>query len=301
MSKRKTILLTACVLLLGIYIAQLASSLRSSVKNKTLGADPDKLTIENAGTLIELVKSDDGWTIGEKRYKADTNTIDGLVNAVKNIRVLDTVAQAGSDAVDERYEIDKANAIVVKAYKGNELVRTLTIGKASSTGSQSYVTLDGKKDIYLVSGTLRDTFKKDVAALRSKVVYAVDTSDLTAVSESMGSTVLSIVKSGDPAAWTATGGAANVDAEKAASWAASLATLNADSWLDDDFVLPPVSESVTVITAGGKAITVSVYKEGDGDEAKYYGTCSETPYKFSLSRYSAGKYLKTAADISAKQ
>ena len=301
MSKRKIILLTACVLLLGIYIAQLASSLRSSVKNKTLGADPDKLTIENAGTLIELVKSDDGWTIGEKRYKADTNTIDGLVNAVKNIRVLDTVAQAGSDAVDERYEIDKANAIVVKAYKGNELVRTLTIGKASSTGSQSYVTLDGKKDIYLVSGTLRDTFKKDVAALRSKVVYAVDTSDLTAVSESMGSTVLSIVKSGDPAAWTATGGAANVDAEKAASWAASLTRLNADSWLDDDFVLPPVSESVTVITAGGKAITVSVYKEGDGDEAKYYGTCSETPYKFSLSRYSAGKYLKTAADISANQ
>ena len=301
MSKRKIILLTACVLLLGIYIAQLASSLRSSVKNKTLGADPDKLTIENAGTLIELVKSDDGWTIGEKRYKADTNTIDALVNAVKNIRVLDTVAQAGSDAVDERYEIDKANAIVVKAYKGNELVRTLTIGKASSTGSQSYVTLDGKKDIYLVSGTLRDTFKKDVAALRSKSVYAVDTSDLTAVSESMGSTVLSIVKSGDSAAWTATGSTAGVDAEKAASWAASLTRLNADSWLDDDFVLPPVSESVTVITAGGKAITVSVYKEGDGEEAKYYGSCSETPYKFSLSRYSAGKYLKTAADISANQ
>lgn len=301
MSKRKIILLTACVLLLGIYIAQLASSLRSSVKNKTLGADPDKLTIENAGTLIELAKSDDGWTVGERRYKADINTIDGLVNAVKNIRVLDTVAQAGSDAVDERYEIDKANAIVVKAYKGNELVRTLTIGKASSTGSQSYLTLDGKKDIYLVSGTLRDTFKKDVAALRSKSVYTVDSNDLTAVSESMGSTVLSIVKSGDPAAWVAAGGAASVDAEKAASWAASLAVLNADSWLDDDFILPAANESVTVITAGDKAITVSVYKEGDGEEAKYYGTCSETPYKFSLSRYSAGKYLKTAADMAANK
>ena len=301
MSKRKIILLTACVLLLGIYIAQLASSLRSSVKNKTLVADPDKLTIENASAVIELAKSDDGWTVGERRYKADTNAADALVNAVKNIRVLDTVAQAGSDAVDERYEIDKANAIVVKAYKGNELVRTLTIGKTSSTGSQSYLTLDGKKDIYLVSGTLRDTFKKDVAALRSKVVYAVDTSDLTAVSESMGSTVLSIVKSGDPVAWAATGSTAGVDAEKAASWAASLTRLNADSWLDDDFVLPPVSESVTVITAGGNAITVSVYKEGDGEEAKYYGTCSETPYKFSLSRYSAGKYLKTAADISANK
>ena len=301
MSKRKIILLTACVLLLGIYIAQLASSLRSSVKNKTLVADPDKLTIENASAVIELAKSDDGWTVGERRYKADTNTVDALVNAVKNIRVLDTVAQAGNNMVDERYEIDKTNAIVVKAYKGNELVRTLTIGKASSTGSQSYLTLDGKKDICLVSGTLRDTFKKDVAALRSKVVYAVDTSDLTAVSESMGSTVLSIVKSGDPAAWTATGSTVGVDAEKAANWAASLTRLNADSWLDDDFVLPAASESVTVITAGGKAITVSVYKEGDGDEAKYYGTCSETPYKFSLSLYSAGKYLKTAADISANQ
>ena len=301
MSKRKIILLTACVLLLGIYIAQLASSLRSSVKNKTLGADPDKLIIENASAVIELAKSDDGWTVGERRYKADTNAADALVNAVKNIRVLDTVAQAGSDAVDERYEIDKTNAIVVKAYKGNELVRTLTIGKASSTGSQSYLTLDGKKDIYLVSGTLRDTFKKDVAALRSKSVYTVDSNDLTAVSESMGSTVLSIVKSGDPAAWTASGGAASVDAEKAASWAASLAVLNADSWLDDDFILPAANESVTVITAGDKAITVSVYKEGDGEEAKYYGTCSETPYKFSLSRYSAGKYLKTAADMAANK
>lgn len=299
MSKRKIILLTACVLLLGIYIAQLASSLRSSVKNKTLGADPDKLTIENASAVIELAKSDDGWTVGERRYKADTNAVDALVNAVKNIRILDTVAQSGNDTVDERYEIDKANAIVVKAYKGNELVRTLTIGKTSSTGSQSYLTLDGKKDICLVSGTLRDTFKKDVAALRSKVVYAVDTSDLTAVSESMGSTVLSIVKSGDPAAWTASDGAASVDTEKASNWAASLAALNADSWLDDGFVLPPVSESVTVITAGGKAVTVSVYKEGDGEDAKYYGTCSETPYKFALNRYSAGKYLKTAADLAA--
>ena len=294
-------LLTACVLLLGVYIAQIASSLRSSVKNKTLGADPDKLTIENSTGVIELVKSDEGWTVGERRYKADANAADALIDAVKNIRVLDTVAQAGSDAVDERYEIDKANAIVVKAYKGNELVRTLTIGKASSTGSQSYLTLDGKKDIYLVSGTLRDTFKKDVAALRSKSVYAVDTSDLTAVSESMGSTVLAIAKSGDPASWAATGGAASVDAEKASNWAASLATLNADSWLDDGFVLPSASESITVITAGGKAITVSVYKEGDGDDAKYYGTCSETPYKFALNRYSAGKYLKTAADISANQ
>ena len=128
MSKRKIILLTACVLLLGVYIAQLASSLRSSVKNTTLGAEPDKIRIENAGDVIELVKSDDGWTVGERRYKADTAAVDALVNALKNIRVLDTVAQAGNDAVDERYEIDNDHAIFVNAYKGDELVRTLTIG-----------------------------------------------------------------------------------------------------------------------------------------------------------------------------
>ena len=145
MSKRKIILLTACVLLLGIYIAQLASSLRSSVKNKTLGADPDKLTIENASAVIELAKSDDGWTVGERRYKADTNAADALVNAVKNIRVLDTVAQAGNDTIDEHYEIDKANAIVVKAYKGNKLMHTLTIGKTSSTAHRSEERRVGKE------------------------------------------------------------------------------------------------------------------------------------------------------------
>jgi hypothetical protein len=62
-------------------------------------------------------------------------------------------------------------------------------------------------------------------------------------------------------------------------------------------VLPEKPESVTTLTAGSKTVTLNVYKTGKDDNVKYYGTCSETPYRFELSSYAAGKYIKTAADF----
>lgn len=297
MSKRKIVLLSACGVLLCIYVFQLVSALRSPVKKVSLSTDFDAVTIENGSNSVSLSKTGAGWIIGEKKYPAKQSSIDEIVNAVKDITILNTVGRTGNEAVEERYEINKGKAITVTVSAGGKTLRTLTVGKASSTGSQSYITIDGGKDICLVSGNMHETFGKSVDDLRSKIVYEAKKEELSKIEETMGGTTLAVSKSGDPASWGAADGTPAVDSEKAGSWADSLYSVSADTWLDDSFVLPEKPESVTIITAGAKKITLTVYKTGKDKDVKYYGTCSESPYKFELSSYAAGKYMKKAEDL----
>ncbi|MBQ9495373.1 MAG: DUF4340 domain-containing protein [Treponema sp.] len=297
MTKRKIMLLCACGLLLCIYIVQLTTALRSPIKNKTLNAEIDKIIIEHAGNTLVLTKSGDDWVAGEHEYPANMHAVNAMVNAIKDVRILSSVDKAGHAAVDERYEINTGSAIVVTAYEQDSLKRTLTVGKTSATGSQSYILLDGGKDIYLASGRLRDTFDKSVDDMRSKSVYALDSNALFSIAQTMGNETIAIKKSGEPALWQTSDGTPSVDGEKAANWANSLASLSVNAWLEDNFMLPAAPTSVTVIEAENKLITVTVYMLDDGDEAHYYGTCSETPYKFEMSQYTAGKFMKTRAEL----
>jgi hypothetical protein len=297
MSKRKIVLLSACGVLLCIYIIQLVFGLRSPVKNITLAGDFDTILITNGSNSVPLVKTSAGWVVGEKKYAANESTIDGMVNAIKTINVLNTVGRTGNETVEERYELKGGKSLTVTVSNAGKILRTLTIGKASSTGSQTYVTIDGGRDICLVSGNLHDTFGKTAADIRSKIVYKVEKDQLTNIAENMNGTTLTLAKSGTPAVWSAANGTPSVDSEKAGSWAESLYSISANSWIDDSFVLPEKPESVTTITAGTKKVTLTIYKTGKDDDAKYYGTCSETPYKFELSSYAAGKYMKKADDF----
>jgi hypothetical protein len=297
MTRRKIVLLSACGALLCIYILQLVFASKNTVKTVKLDSDPDTVLIERNGTSVTLAKNGSAWTVGDKKYPANESTADAIVNAIKTISVLDTTGRAGTDSADERYELGRDKAITVTASAAGKTLRTVTIGKKSSTGSQTYVLIDGGKEIRLVSGNLQDTFGKSADDLRSKIVYKEDKDALTKIVIASGSSALSVAKTGNPAVWGAADGTPAVDAEKTASWADSLYSVSCASWLDDSFVLPEKPESVTTLTAGSKTVTLNVYKTGKDDNVKYYGTCSETPYRFELSSYAAGKYIKTAADF----
>lgn len=297
MSKRKIVLLSSCAVLLCIYIIQLVFALHNPVRNVALADDFDTILIKNGGNSVSLSKAGSGWVVGDKKYAANESTADGMVNAVKSVSILNTVGKAGNEAEEERYELNDGKAITVTASKDGKTLRTLRIGKAASTGSQTYVTIDNEKDICLVSGNLHDTFGKTADDIRSKIVYKADKDQLSNIAETVNGVTLTVAKSGTPAVWSAADGTPAVDNEKAGNWADSLYSVSADSWLDDSFVLPEKPESVTVITAGTQKITLTVYKTGKDKDVKYYGTCSETPYKFELSSYAAGKYMKKAEDF----
>lgn len=297
MSRRKIILLSACGALLCIYILQLVFSLRNPVKEIKLEKSFDAVTIQTASGKIQLARSGENWVIGEQKYQANKSLADAIESAVKSISVLNTVGHTGNEAAEGRYDLTADKAITVTASAAGKTVRTLVIGKAASTGSQTYVTIDGSKDICLVSGNLHDTFGKTAGDLRSKLVYTLDKDALTGIAETANGATLTLAKSGNPASWNAANGTPAVDPEKAGSWAESLYSVSVNSWLDDSFALPGDPVSVTVITAGTKKVTLTIYKTGKDNDAKYYGTCSETPYKFELSSYAAGKYMKKAEEL----
>ena len=308
MKPRKTVLLSAIAVLLCVYIVQLVTSGHGAIKDIKLADKPDTILITQGTTTITLAEENGAWVVGDQKYPADQKAVDGILSAISNVKVLDTVGKTGKEAVLDRYELGKEKAITVKATKSGKDLRTLTVGKDATTSSQSYVTLNGGSNIYLVSGSLHTIFGKSANELRSSVVYSLKYDDMTKVTVGSPEGNWALEKSGSPAAWTLAPGSVGgvdaeknslitVDPEKAAAWAKDLAEIDVNSWLDDSATLPDTKPTSVTITAGGKDITVTIYPSGSGKDVKYLGTSSATPYKFELGAYAGMTLTKKLGDL----
>ena len=308
MKTRKLVLIIADVLLLAVCIVQFAVSARDTTKYFTLKDEPDSLEIVTPGETISLVKEGDNWVIGDKKYPANISVIDSYIDAIKNVRALDKVGSTSSDAVAERYELVDGKRTVVTAKLGDKVLRTLEIGKTAVSSSQCYATVDGGKDIYLVSGGINDTFDTSVAAARTTIVLDLESPDITNVSvtdvEAGKTWAVSRMGSGDDLAWNVSGDGAEegyeLDSGKAANWLNSFASLSTRDWYSDDAVLEGKKVVSAKITCAYKDITVEFYslpKENENDLQQYYGTCSETPYRFKVNESTVKQYLKTLEEL----
>jgi hypothetical protein len=283
---------------------QLIRAGSTSVKNITLKDTPTVYSMKTATGEVLLTCTKDGkWIVGAQNYPANDNLATSIRDDIKNIKILDTVSHSDSAATLERYGLDTAQAVTVTASDADgKVLRTIIIGKESSTGSQTYIKIGSGKDIYLVSGSLKNTFGKSVGELRSDEVYSVKDSDISHVAVSSAEGKWELEKSGTPEVWSIASGNKSItlDTEKTASFVSSLATLNAQSWADENTVLPENGGVTMTLTAAGKEISVTVYKIGNGKDDKddkYLGTSTSTPYKFYLAKYAADRYMKKLDDL----
>ena len=291
---RKIILLALIPVLLCIYILQVVTENRNTVKYLTLSEEADTVLIKKGdGTEIKVFKDGDAWFVGDKKYPADNSTAESLVADISSLKILETVSSSASDR--ERYGLDEAAAVTAELYKDGKLLRTVEVGKTSPTAQQTYITVDGSKDILLSSGAITSDFAQSVDDIRSKEVYSVDVVKVTAATaETPENGAVSVFRNTEDNTWL--GG----DSSKVSSWISNISTLSVQSWADENTAIPQTDAAGTVtLTADGRTITVRVY--ATDDESKYLCTCSETPYPFYLSQYSAGKYIKTAADFLAEE
>ncbi len=315
MKPRKIALLSAIAVLIVLLVAQILTPPRGSVREMKLSEAPDTIVITHGADSVTLALKDGSWVVGDAQYPADASTAQRIAASIEAIKVLDTVAKTGDDAVLARYGLDAANAITIKALKGGKELRTILVGKDAPTASQTYVTLQGGRDIYLASGTLRATFGVNVDELRSKVVYSVKYDDISKITVNSPAGSWTLEKTGSPAAWalasdenqrsaeavsrtaTAKSSAISIDPDKAAAWIKSLAELTADSWLADGASLPNVAPTTVTLGLGDHEVSVSIYPSGSGHDMKYLCTSSATPYKFVMGSYEAGVFLKPLADL----
>ena len=335
---RKIILLSCIAVLLCVYIVQLALSRKTGIKSLPLEAEIDSLAIQTASSEVRLSLKDGTWFVsrgeGQTEYEAAQGIVDNLVADVKDLKLLATATRSvGSDSA--RYGLDDAGKIVVTAYSASKAVRTLHVGKATSTGSQNYVQLDDDGAVYIVGTALRRDFDKQCDDIRSKSVYSLgDGEKIEKVScivypdagpdggagESESFTFVreeaAAEAPADPgeddgnvsvskAVWKqltsgmTDDGRKEADSDKVAGWVSSLSLLSASEWLSDTASVPEgyVLASEMSFTAAGKDYTMKLYRGKEGEEDSYIMSCSTTPYLFKAASYVATRYTKRLSDF----
>jgi hypothetical protein len=163
MSKKRSALLSAIVILAIVWIIQLVQNSNSGVEILKLKIPATEFIIQQPGVdditllLKDSVPADskdpDGkkveeWTINNGKT-AGSSHIETLKNVIGSIKVLGTVSSSNDI---ERYELDATHAITIIAKAGDKTLRTLVLGKKSTAGSQTYAQIDGSSDIVVISG-----------------------------------------------------------------------------------------------------------------------------------------------------
>lgn len=168
MKTRKIILLTSIAVLSAVYIFQLIFTSGSKINYVTLKTPVESILIEQPETQDIVVRknSSDSYLINEE-IPADVTSAQTLFTEIASIKVVDTVAYSVSDENElSRYGLHSSSALTVKAFVGGNVVRTLKIGKTTTTGSQVYVQIDGSADVVLATGALRSYFEKTIDDLK---------------------------------------------------------------------------------------------------------------------------------------
>lgn len=161
-SKRTKILAGVAAALAVICVVQFLLGLRSPQKTFKLKGTPDYISIENSGNKIVLQKNGDNWICDNQEL--DANKVEALLRSVVPLKTLGVTSRSASEAVLERYGLDKPITVRAKA-KDKDLISFL-IGKDSSSGAQAYIQIEGKKEIYLAKGSLRATWQIDLDKLK---------------------------------------------------------------------------------------------------------------------------------------
>lgn len=305
-STRKIVLLVIFVFLLAICIIQGIVGSINPVKTIKTDSEPDAITITKDTNTIELVKKNNTWFVGKDNYIANKSDVERMIKEISEIKILDKIARLGNAENDEKYSLSESKKTVVKTFKDGKEIQSFALGKTSSTGSQTYATVNDKKDIYLISGNVLSAFSKSEVDLRGKTVYTIDENEIKSVNVTKGAKNWTLAKSAesskkDSDVWTISGiPEFTVDSEEAKKWIQNIAFLNISNWIDDSTALPANKIVSFKINTTSETVSVDIYEQKVGEE-KYISTCSKTPHKFELTKSQIDKFTKDPETLKAKE
>ena len=163
-SKRTKILAGVAAVLAVICVAQFFLGLKSPQKTFKVKGEPDYISVENSGSALVLQRNGSDWFCGAQ--KLDKAKMDSLVKSLSVVKTLNVASRSDSAATLERYGLDQA--ISIQAKMGAKDFQKILVGKESVSGSQAYVKVNGKKEIYLAQGNLRRDWTFSLDDLKEK-------------------------------------------------------------------------------------------------------------------------------------
>lgn len=303
---RKIVLLAIFVFLLAVCIFQGIVGSINPVKTIKTDSEIDAITISKDTNTIELIKKNNVWFVGKDNYIANKSDVERMIKEISEIKILDKVARLGNAENDEKYSLSEGKKTVVKAFKDGKEIQSVSLGKTSSTGSQTYAALANKKDIYLISGNVLSAFSKSEVDLRGKTVYSIEENEINSVNVTKGAKNWTLARSAekgkkDSDVWTISGiPEFTVDSEEAKKWIQNIAFLNISNWINDSTSLPANKIVSFKINTNSETVTVDIYEQNPGEE-NYIATCSRTTHKFELTKSQIDKFTKDPETLKAKE
>ena len=177
---RKIILASAVVLLALIYIVQVISGSRSSVKDFVIDKTFDTIEISSSENgNVNLKRYGDFWKVNDE--EADSAKAKAISDSLISIKTLSVISKSSGEDAIERYGFTDSQKITVKVGDNGKEYLNLEIGKDAANGQQNYIRVNGKSEIYLASGALRqkcsvkaDELKKPAEAPKTEDAPAAD-------------------------------------------------------------------------------------------------------------------------------
>ena len=127
-----------------------------------------KVEIKKGDRIVKLENRKGGWVVGEDAFKPDMDLIEKVKNTISNLKLTTLIAKSGNRY---KYELDEKRRINVKVFTSKEKALEFNIGKAASTYGHTHVQIEGDRNIYHCSGSIKRDFDKSLDEFRNKVVF----------------------------------------------------------------------------------------------------------------------------------
>ncbi len=176
-----------------------------------------RIEIDRPGHPQVHLKSVNGsWHVGAEEYAADGDKIKGMLDIISSLQLTALVSETRSY---DRYELDEAHRIRVRAWAGDNLKRDMAIGKSAPTYRHTFVRVGEDPSVYHAREDFRGRFDRDLDQMRDKSVMAFKRDTIRSLTLQAGS--------GEPVRFTRQG-----PAESASDKDAKEAKAPAPPWLD---------------------------------------------------------------------
>ena len=269
-----------------------------------------RLEIAKAGQMIGLEKKGDQWLIQPQGFSADPDRVKAIMDIVTGLTLTALVSESGHYFP---YGLDPENAIHIKAYDPQRLLREFSVGNDASTYSHTFVKLATDPRVFHAKKAFRSDFDQKTDGLRDKTVLRVDKAQIMAIEIATAGARVLFTKNIKP-----------VEAGAGAMQPQSQATPPAgeESWLMADGkpgngaelngILDSASQLAcegfiegktkadfreplyTVTLKGAKDFQLAIFPKTE-KEISYPAVSSENPYPFLLSAYKAEGVMKKLA------
>jgi len=262
-------------------------------------SDITKIEINKNSTSIAISKEGDRWTIGPKKYPADTLKVKNILDVMGKLTLTALVSESKSY---NRYNLDDANKITVKAFEQDKLKLEFDIGKAASSFRHTFVKIAGDERVFHARGSFRGKFDKTVDDLRDKTVLAFKVSEIDDIYITSDNKEISFSRTKSPVevketkeadtsnpksqqtgiTWQNASGKKG-DNSKINRLLTTLSDLSCEKYLSGQSKDELINPVFTLLLKGTKSYKLSIFAKPDKADKNYPAISSENSYPFILS------------------